>query len=242
VRLRGRWKPAPGFRFVSAGVEVEGTDAQGVGEQYEWEPHPQRAHDHVLSLPSFDIMRHPVTNEQYERYLNATGYRPADGARWLDHWDWPGGSGGGGANRSLPGVLPRLPAALRRQPLVWVGLQEARRYCGWRQARLPTSYEWQYSAQGMDSRLYPWGNSTRELAMRRPDPVGGAADPVLADVDAHPAGASPFGVQDLVGNVWQMTDEFRDAHTRALVLRGSSRYQPGNFGGSKWYHRRNIVF
>jgi formylglycine-generating enzyme required for sulfatase activity len=51
-------------------------------------------------------------------------------------------------------------------------------------------------------------------------------------VDAHPKGASPFGVKDLVGNVWQWTAEFRDEHTRAAVLRGGSFYQPQ---GAVWY-------
>ena len=52
------------------------------------------------------------------------------------------------------------------------------------------------------------------------------------DVHAHPNGASPFGVLDLVGNVWQWTDEWRDAHTRAAILRGGSHYRPA---GSRWY-------
>merc|ERR550537_3507 len=47
-----------------------------------------------------------------------------------------------------------------------------------------------------------------------------------------PAGDSPFGISDLVGNVWQYTDEFRDAHTRAVILRGGSNYRPS---GSGWY-------
>jgi formylglycine-generating enzyme required for sulfatase activity len=53
-----------------------------------------------------------------------------------------------------------------------------------------------------------------------------------SDVDAHPEGASPFGVMDMVGNVWQWTDEYTDEHTRAAILRGGSHYQPQ---GSKWY-------
>lgn len=52
------------------------------------------------------------------------------------------------------------------------------------------------------------------------------------DVDAHPSGASPFGVMDMVGNVWQWTDEFTDEHTRSGILRGGSYYQPQ---GSLWY-------
>jgi len=53
-----------------------------------------------------------------------------------------------------------------------------------------------------------------------------------ADVKAHPKGASPFGVEDWVGDVWQWTDEYLDDHTRAGILRGGSHYQPQ---GSYWY-------
>ena len=51
----------------------------------------------------------------------------------------------------------------------------------------------------------------------------GAHTPFQANVTAHPSGASPFGVLDMVGNVWQYTDEFRDAHTRAVLVRGEWR-------------------
>jgi gamma-glutamyl hercynylcysteine S-oxide synthase len=47
-----------------------------------------------------------------------------------------------------------------------------------------------------------------------------------ADVTAHPNGASPFGVLDMVGNVWQWTNTFSDEHTRAAVVRGGSPYEP----------------
>jgi gamma-glutamyl hercynylcysteine S-oxide synthase len=53
-----------------------------------------------------------------------------------------------------------------------------------------------------------------------------------SDVDAHPNGASPFGVMDMVGNVWQWTDEYVDVHTRAAIVRGGSHYYPL---GSHWY-------
>ena len=53
-----------------------------------------------------------------------------------------------------------------------------------------------------------------------------------SNVDEHPQGASPFGVMDLTGNVWQWTDEYVDEHTRYAILRGGSHYQPQ---GSRWY-------
>jgi formylglycine-generating enzyme required for sulfatase activity len=53
-----------------------------------------------------------------------------------------------------------------------------------------------------------------------------------SDVDSHPNGASPFGVMDMVGNVWQWTDEYDDEHTRAAIVRGGSHYRPL---GSVWY-------
>ena len=52
------------------------------------------------------------------------------------------------------------------------------------------------------------------------------------DVDAHPAGARPFGVMDMVGNVWQWTDEYTDDHTRAAILSGEQSLSP---------HRLNLV-
>ena len=56
--------------------------------------------------------------------------------------------------------------------------------------------------------------------------------PPASDVDSHPNGASPFGVLDMVGNVWQWTDEYDDEHTRAAIVRGGSHYRPL---GSIWY-------
>jgi iron(II)-dependent oxidoreductase len=65
-----------------------------------------------------------------------------------------------------------------------------------------------------------------------PNPDKGREMLPPSDVRTHPRGASPFGVMDLVGNVWQWTDEYRDEHTRFAILRGGSHYQPQ---GSRWY-------
>jgi formylglycine-generating enzyme required for sulfatase activity len=65
-----------------------------------------------------------------------------------------------------------------------------------------------------------------------PPPDHGRNISPLANVGAFPAGASPFGVLDFIGSVSQWTDEFRDEHTRAAIVRGGAQYQPR---GSIWY-------
>ena len=178
--------PAAGYHFVTNGVEDEGDDAHGVDTQFPWEAHPVWNHSHTIHLPAFWMDRFPVTVDEYAEYLRATHYRPKDRINWLGTiaWDWAAGE-------------PRPKAGAGRQPVTFVGLSEARRYCAWRGARLPQSYEWQWAAQGSDGRLYPWGNGTDPL--RHPKPVDGPHDPVPADVDAHPRGRSAFGVEDMVG-------------------------------------------
>ncbi len=113
--------------------------------------------------------------------------------------------------------------------MTWVSLEDARAYAAWAGKRLPREWGWQYAAQGNDGQAYPWGEAWNAAAV--PTPSKGRALVPPDAVDAHPAGANPFGVLDMVGNVWQWTDEHQDDHTRAAVLRGGSAYQPQ---GSIW--------
>lgn len=106
-----------------------------------------------------------------------------------------------------------------KRPVVNIGYEEAKAYCRFQGKRLPHSYEWQYAAQGGDGRLYPWGNRWDPEAVA---PEG--HDP--EEIGLRSRGDSPFGLRDLVGNVWQFTDSFRDEHTRSVLLRGSSRFRP----------------
>ena len=114
--------------------------------------------------------------------------------------------------------------------MTWVSLEDARAYTLWAGKRLPHEWEWQYAAEGTAERLYPWGDTWDETAVPTPDKSRNPRGPDA--VGGHSHGASPFGVEDLVGNVWQWTDEFTDEHTRAGILRGGSYYQPQ---GSVWY-------
>lgn len=201
----------PHYQFQVTGVEIE--KYPGVDIQYPWENSTRLEHNQDLSIAGFYMDRNLVTNAEFQKFLQATRYRPADAHNFLKDWD-----------------TGKIPAGAENRPVTWVSIEDARAYAAWAGKRLPHEWEWQYAAQGTDSRLYPWGNTDDPSFMpaqdtgrtrKLPDPVG-----------AHPQGASPFGVQDMVGDVWQWTDEYRDDHTRAAIVRGGSSYFPQ---GSQWY-------
>lgn len=201
------------FDFAVHGVEIEGQTWAGNDVQYPWETDPRRFHRKRMSMRRFFIDRTPVTNAQFKAFLDASGYAPRDAHNFLRHW------------RDGAPV-----AGSERQPVRWVALEDARAYAVWAGKRLAREWEWQYAAQGGDGRAYPWGAVWRDDAVPAPCIQRTMREP--DDVDAHPAGASPFGVLDMVGNVWEWTDEYRDNHTRAAVLRGGSLYRPQT---SHWY-------
>jgi len=205
--------PAGTFDFAVGGVEIEGQTWEGNDVQYPWEDSARRGHRHRLQMPAFFIDRTPVTNAQFRAFLDASGWRPRDPHNFLRHW-----------RDGAP------PAGWDNKPVTWVSIEDARAYAAWAGKRLPREWEWQYAAQGHDGRRYPWGNDWDETMV----PTANRGRTLIApdDVDAHPAAASPFGLLDLVGNVWQWTDEYVDEHTRAAILRGGSNYQPQT---SHWY-------
>jgi formylglycine-generating enzyme required for sulfatase activity len=211
--------PGADFTFTVSGTEIEGGDMAGVDVQYPWETLPGRNHSHVVTIPPFYIDRTEVTNAQYQQFMDAAHYRPADSHNFLKDWDW-----------SDP-QHPQYRAGWDNKPVTWVSLEDSRAYAAWADKRLPNEWEWQYAAQGSDGRNYPWGNT---FDPTRVPPTSSSRDglPAPADVTAYPAGASPFGVLDMVGNVWQWTNEFTDEHTSAAVVRGGSYYSPQ---GAPWY-------
>jgi formylglycine-generating enzyme required for sulfatase activity len=218
--------------FRVDGIEIEGTDDVGVDVQYPWEDSPRRFHEHRMQIKPFYMDKFPVTNSQFKKFIDAAHYHPQDDLNFLK--DWKNGN---------------YPDGAADRPVTWVSLDDARAYAKWAGKRLPHEWEWQLAAQGDDHRIFPWGNcdwlapvtSAGPFACpwesdpqnsTAPVPDKGRVMAVASTVDSHPRGASPFGVMDMVGNVWQWTDEYVDEHTRAAILRGGSHYQPQ---GSIWY-------
>jgi formylglycine-generating enzyme required for sulfatase activity len=210
--------PGGAFEFKVQGIEIEGDASNMVDVQYPWEPTPRRFHEHTMEIKPFFIDKYPVTNAQFKQFLDATYYAPKDSINFLR--DWP-------KDGSKPGSFPE---GWDNKPVTWVSLEDARAYARWAGKRLPHEWEWQFAAQGSDGRIFPWGNYWQPANVPTPDTSRSMRGPDL--VDAHSQGASPYGVMDLVGNVWQWTDEYTDDHTRAAIVRGGEYYQPQ---GSIWY-------
>lgn len=172
-------------------------------------PYPEHSRPQKVTVRPYYMDKFPVTNEDFYNFMLATNYRPKDPANFLKHWE---------NGKYKPGQ--------EDYPVVWVNLDDARAYAEWAGKRLPTEIEWQFAAQGTDGRLWPWGNdflNTRcNNGYNRPTPV-----------EAFPKGKSPFRVEDLVGNVWQLTNDVYDNGSYYFVIiRGGSYFNPTS---SQWY-------
>ncbi len=185
----------------------------------------------TYTLPAFWMDKHPVTNTQYKAFLAATRYQPADTTNYLKHW-----------------VNGGPPAGQEHYPVVYVNWEDALAYARWAGKRLPTEIEWQYAAQTPDGREWPWSKNTsgirREIEtvnetlsvyrIKGIDPQyanlgNGTPDPV----GRYPKGANPYGLQDLVGSVWQLTNDlYVSGSYRYVMMKGGSYFNPSS---SWWY-------
>ncbi|UCG27030.1 MAG: SUMF1/EgtB/PvdO family nonheme iron enzyme [Bacteroidales bacterium] len=174
-------------------------------------PYPDYSTPRLVHVERFFMDKYPVTNAEYYEFMVATGYQPRDPTNFLKHWE--------------NGIYPQ---GQDNYPVVYVSLEDAKAYAEWSGKRLPTEIEWQYAAQGTDGRTWPWGDEFHSTkcndAFERPTPV-----------DAFPKGMSPFNIEDLVGNVWQMTNDIYDNGSyRFNIIRGGSYFKPTS---SQWYVR-----
>jgi len=137
---------------------------------------------HSVYVGAYYVAEHPVTNSAYQKFVEAAGHRPPP--------HWPGN---------------RWQQLLGDHPVVNVSWHDAVAYCSWLTAvtgqlhRLLTEAEWEKAARGTEGRLYPWGNEFDDTRCNCWEAGIGRTTPV----DAFPTGASPYGVMDMSGNVWE---------------------------------------
>ncbi len=135
---------------------------------------------HKVSVRPFFMDKYEVTCEEYARFLQDTNYTPLP-AGWT--------------SRSCPLEVARLPVA----GVTW---DDANAYARWADKRLPTEEEWEFAARGTDGRRYPWGDYWR-AGLANADAEGALRKRVAAVGQFN--GASPYGIVDLSGNVWEWT-------------------------------------
>ena len=161
---------------------------------------------HVRFLEPYRIARYPVTNAEYEVFVNTTGHTPPP--------HWKGGE---------------IPADEATLPVVHISWHDANAYAQWTKGRLPTEAEWEKAARGADGRIYPWGDDFEPAA----DQGAALLTNQLTPVGERPAAVSPYGVHEVAGNVWEWTADWYqpyegnthrdgDYGNKHKVLRGGS--------------------
>ena len=148
---------------------------------------------HEVELRAFEIGRYPVTVEEYRQFVEDDGY--------LKELWW---SAGGFGKRKEPDSWEEQLQYPNR-PVVNVNWYDAAAYCAWRGLRLPTEAEWERAARGRDGRKYPWGKEKPDVERANYDECSiGHATPV----GMFPGGATPDGIDDLAGNVWEWVGDW----------------------------------
>lgn len=143
---------------------------------------PDESPPHEVTLSAFQIDRFEATNEEFRAFVQATGYQ-------VD------------AEKAAQRNWKERVTDKANHPVVMVSWNDAAAYCEWMGKRLPTEEEWEKAARGTDKRIYPWGNQFDDSRAN----VKLAGLRGTAAVGSFPAGASPYGVEDMAGNVWEWT-------------------------------------
>ena len=153
-----------------------------------------------VDLPDFHIDKHEVTNDQYRRFVAATGHRLP--IRWHEHG---------------------YPEALSDCPIIGIDYEDAQAYAAWVGKRLPTEEEWEKAARGDDGRLWAWGNAWDPEACRHDDSGPLPMDVTPDPVGSHPKDRSVYGVMDMAGNVAEWVDaKLKPKFDYMAVTRGGS--------------------
>lgn len=199
----------------------------------------------VVAVPHFYISRYPITYSQYEAFMADGGYRQSTywteaGKRWRGRKTEPQ-MAWQDSNWHLPNY-----------PVVGATWYEAVAFCAWlstklaAKVRLPGEAEWEKAARGVDSRRFPWGNQFYPYNANCQQSV--QADPFTRQMQTtgigrttaagiFPAGASPYGVLDMCGNVWEWTRSLWREQYKPVENNRVEGARPRTIRGGSWNER-----
>lgn len=217
----------PGGTFLM-GAQKDDPDAPG----YDSEAYDDESPVRRITVSPFELGRYPVTVGEFRRFVEAgpKGYLDPE------HWDPAGWAWRENEEVAWPVEWTdqlRHPS----RPVAGVSWYEADAYCRWAGGHLPTEAEWELAARGAEGRRFPWGDAESGSERANSDRRVGEPTPV----GIYPQGATPEGLHDLVGNVWEWcrdffgpyppeaaTDPYGPPSGSSRVLRG------GSFSGPLW--------
>jgi formylglycine-generating enzyme required for sulfatase activity len=177
----------PGEILIPAGSFLMGCDEDNAAESCRAIELPL----HTVTLDAYYIDQYEVTNARYQACVDAGICEPPKSADSISREVYFGNPDYGD------------------YPVIDVDWFQATEFCAWEGKRLPTEAEWSKAARGVeDTRKYPWGDEppTCDLANWYGGLAGCGGD--TAAVGSYPAGASPYGVMDMAGNVWEWVNDW----------------------------------
>lgn len=205
-------------------VDIPGGDFTMGDPTGEPDEHPRR-----VSVAPFRMMRHEVTNRQFARFVAESGHvtdpeNSGAGYVWGTRWQLTDG-----ADWRRPHGPDSTTAGRADHPVLQTSARDATAFCTHYGMRLPTDPEWEFAARGTDGRRFPWGDTppTQDgsglanfgtVPCCAPDETDGYR--TTAPVGSFPAGASPFGLLDMAGNVWEWTSSPHPNEPGEVSLRG----------------------
>src|SRR5574341_345122 len=173
------------FLMGSTQAQIEQAIKDGLNEEWAQDEQPQ----HEVYLSEYFISKHPISNRQYQMFIQETNYQHPK--------DWPD---------------KNYPPLKGDHPVVNISWQDAIEYCGWlysktgKPYRLPTEAEWEKAARGVDGRVYPWG--------RHFDEQYASANKAIGDTNPvgflSPQSDSPYGCTDMLGNIFEWCADWHD--------------------------------